>query len=228
MIDPIKPKHRLTKKPNFKEEKLDSSTIFVSPGVYLRETDVGTIQWDRDIFIPLRDEEPNGNGRIYNIEVGDISDSEVDDFMRRMQQTLRVPPRYFGQLDHPQPTRLTAVRPDSSVSLTTGITMGVEPPPRPRRISTYAEYQRLFGHPVGVSSRGIVREDGTFDVQSYDIVQNPGFRGESTDVDVGGGESMFYNSSMVLPIHKLKKKGVWNRIKGFFQNIYKKWKRVEE
>jgi len=227
MRDPIKPKHRLTKKPNFKQEKLDSSTIFVSPGVYLRETDVSTIQWDRDIFIPQRDEEPNGNGRIYNIEVGNTCYTDADRYLREVMNSFRN--SQYGQLDHhPQPTRLTAVRPDSSISLTTGMTMGIEPPPRPRRISSYTEYKRLFGHPVGISSRGLVREDGTFDLLSYDIVQNPGFRGEGTDVDVGGGESMFYNSSMVLPLHKPKKKGVWDRIKGFFQNIYKIWERAEE
>ena len=220
MRDPIKPKHRLTKKPNFKKEKLDSSSIFVSPGVYLRETDVSTIQWDRDIFLPLRDEEPNGNGRIYNIGVGDISDSEVDDFMRRMRQTLRVPPRYFGELGHPEPTGTIV---DSMT--------GIELPPQgnPRRVSTYTEYQRLFGHPVGISSRGLVREDGTFDLQSYDIIQNPGFRGEGTDVDVLGGEQMMCDASMFIPLHKpTNKKTLWTKIKGVFSNIYKKWKRVEE
>jgi hypothetical protein len=226
-MDPIKPKKRLNKKPNFKKETLDSGIVFVSPGVYTRETDLSYVELDynRDIWIPLRDEEPNGNGRIYNIEVGDISQGDADRYLREVMNTFRN--SRYGQLDHPQSTTMAAIRPDNSVSLTTGLTTGIEPPPRPRRVTTYNEYRRLFGNPVGISSRGVQREDGSFDILSYDIVHDPGFRGEGTDVDVRGGEQMMYNASLFLPLHK-KKKTIWDKIKGFFRGIYKKWKRAEE
>lgn len=165
-MEPIKPKHKLNKKINFKKQKLADTPIFVSPGVY-------TIERDTSVF-------------------------DYRTLMEQMMEASRIPREMFGELDHPGQTR-------------------------PRQVTTYEEYRRLFGHPIGISSRGLVREDGTFDLQSYDIVQNPGFRGEGTDVHVGGGESMFYNATttMILPSLK-KKKTLWGRIKGFFRNIYKK------
>lgn len=177
MIDPIKPKHRLTKKPNFKKEKLDGGPVFVSPGVYTRETDFSNISlgltWDRDIWIPSPGT-PNGNGRIYNIQVGNIGRDDADRYLREVMNSFRN--SQYGQLDHP----------------------------------------------VGISSRGLVREDGTFDLQSYDIVTSP-----STRSAILGGERMMYDASMFLPIHK-KKKTLWGRIKDFFKNIYNIWERAEE
>ena len=67
MIDPIKPNKSLMKKPNFKKERLDDGSIKV-------------FFYDVDTF---------------NIDIGNINDSEIDDIMRRMQQTFMVP-SYIG------------------------------------------------------------------------------------------------------------------------------------
>jgi hypothetical protein len=107
-MDPIKPKQLLTKKPNFKKERLDDEFIKVGlaglygqiTGSYTREVDTSIVDWSRDIFLPLRDEERNGNGRIYNIDVGGLDHVDIEGLTRRLQETMRVPPRYFSD-SHP-------------------------------------------------------------------------------------------------------------------------------
>ena len=95
-MDPIKPKHRLTKKPNFKKEKLEGGPVFISPGVYTREVDTSSIDYNRNIWVPLNNEEPNGNGRIYSINVGELNDNDVQHFIDRMRTSMMIPQQYFG------------------------------------------------------------------------------------------------------------------------------------
>tara|TARA_R110000803_G_scaffold4416_1_gene14862 strand:- start:2821 stop:3414 length:594 start_codon:yes stop_codon:yes gene_type:complete len=122
-MEPIKPKQLLTKKPNFKKGGLDDGFIKLGlaglygqiTGSYTRET-VDISQWDvsqvtdmsamfaQDIFIPQRDEEPqiqhDGERRVFNINVGELDHVDIEDFNRKLQETMRIPPRYFSD-GHP-------------------------------------------------------------------------------------------------------------------------------
>jgi hypothetical protein len=135
--EPIKPHKSFTKKYNFKTEKLDVNyfnqcdgeidlTQFRSPGVFTRVIDTSTINFNRDVFIPNR--EPNNNGRIYNINVGNIdSNEDLEYFIRRMRESLRVPPRYLSN----QPIGVSSRQrenPDGSLDLI-GYDLVTEPKP---------------------------------------------------------------------------------------------------
>ena len=105
-MDPIKPKQLLMKKPDFKKEKLGDGFIKLGLAALYGQitgsytTEVDEVVWNRDIFLPLRDEGRNGNGHIYNINVGGLDHTDVEDLTRRLQETMRVPPRYFSD-GHP-------------------------------------------------------------------------------------------------------------------------------
>lgn len=207
--DPIKPSKLLTKKPNFKKEELEDEFIkvslaglygqFRSPGVYTREVDIvyNPLDHQQDIFIPQRDEGPqiqhDGERRVFNINVGELGHDDVADFTRRIQQSMGVPPRYLGHSESP------------IVS--------------PQEIRTYQEFQRLFGGPIGVSSRSRQRPDGDIELLGYDLVASP-----PTPSAILGGEEMSYNASTWMTLNK--KKTRWERVKDYFSSIYKRWRRV--
>lgn len=191
-MDPIKPKQSLVKKPNFKKEILEDSSIklrlgqFRSPGVYTREMDT------------LRGEEPTGNGRIYNINVGELNDDDVQQFMERMRSSMMIPQQYFGN----QETEVVDIQ----------------------QMRTQQEVVNLWGqlgHPIGISSRQIQNVDGSMDLISYDLVPTPSTR----SAHIGGGEQMMYEASTWMTLHK--KKSRWERFKAWVSNIYMKWKRAE-
>jgi hypothetical protein len=127
-------------------------------------------------------------------------DTSVIDSQRLLDtlRASRIPREMFGELDHPRPNR-------------------------PVQVTSTESFESMFGSPVGVSSRGVVRQDGTFDLLSYDIVPNP-----STRSAILGGEQMMYNATttMILPSPK-KKKSFLGKVKDYFVGIYKKWKSVE-
>ena len=203
-MDPIKPKQLLTKKPNFKKERLDDEFIKVGlaalygqiTGSYTREVDTSIVDWNQDIFLPLRDEERNGNGRIYNINVGELNDGQH--FIDRMRTSMMIPQQYFGN----QETEVVDIQ----------------------QIRTQQEVENLYGqldHPIGISSRRIQNTDESMDLLSYDLAINP----SSPSEFLGGGEQMMYSATTTMVLHSPRKKKTFiGRVKQFFLDIYKRWK----
>jgi hypothetical protein len=164
--DPIKPSKLLTKKPNFKKEKLDDkyidvnlSSLFRSPGVYTREVDISS--WNVSEVTNFQE--------MFN---------DMEYFNRQLIRSLRVPPSFFN---------------------TEGPQRGAQ------QLQSQEDVARIFGELTHPESP---------------IIQPSDY--------LGGGEGMMYNATttMVLPSPK-KKKSVWTRMKDYFSNIYKKWKRAE-
>jgi hypothetical protein len=169
--DPIKPSKTLSKKPNFKKEKLDTDyfcklPVFRSPGVFIREIDTTSIE---------------------------LQTSDIEYLQRMMMESSRIPSQF--------------INPDSEIV-------------SPQEIRTHQEFQRLFGSPIGISSRSRQTPDGDIELLGYDLVATP-----SVPSAVLGGEEMMYNASTWMTLNK--KKTRWEKLKGWFSNIYKKWKRAE-
>jgi hypothetical protein len=130
--------------------------------------------------------------------------SDIEYLQSQLLRATRIPAQYLGSPESPIVT--------------------------PQEIRTQQELQRLFGSPIGISSRQRQNTDGSLDLLGYDLVNDtPTSRGRLYPLTVQGGEQMMYEASTwMTPICDFhKKKSIWGRLKEWVSNIYKKWKLAE-